>query len=286
MNVATAPPTYQVSTEDVEYLRVGDVALLARLYRPSGPGPFPAVVGVHGGAWTGGDRLNNALLDDAIAAAGAVVLALDFRLAPASPYPAAVADINFGIRWLKANATHLASRPEWVGAVGSSSGAHQMLLNALRPEDARYTALTAPELAGIDASVSYAVACWPIADPLARYHMAQTRGIDKLVKSHQDFFGDEAAMTEANPQLILERGEKVSLPPLMVIQGTNDDNVTPDMAEKFVRAYRVAGGRAVYESFYGMPHAFVTREPEEAHSRRAVRLVADFVRSCGGSAER
>jgi acetyl esterase len=286
MNVAALPPNFQVTTEDIEYLRVGDTALLARLYRPSGAGPFPAVVGIHGGAWTGGDRLNNALLDEAIAAAGAVVLALDFRMAPKSPYPASVADINFGIRWLKANAARFDSRPEWVGAVGSSSGGHQMLLNALRPDDARYTALTAPELRGVDASVSFAVACWPIADPLARYHMAQAEGIAKLVKSHQDFFGNEDAMTEANPQLILERGEKVTLPPLMVIQGTNDDNVTPDMAEKFVRAFRIAGGRAVFESFDGMPHAFVTREPDEAHSRRAVRLVTDFVRSCGGSAER
>jgi acetyl esterase len=284
MNVMADPPRYEVTTEDIEYLRIDDVPLLARLYRPRGNGPFPAVVGVHGGAWTGGDRLNNALLDQAVAAAGVVVLALDFRLAPQWRYPAPVADINFGVRWLKANASRLGSRAEWVGAVASSSGGHQMLLNALRPGDPRYAALPLPGHEDVDAAIAYAVACWPIADPLARYRMAQARGVDRLVASHDAFFVDAATMAEANPQMILERRERVGLPPLLLLQGTNDDNVTPEMAEKFVIAWRAAGGRAVYETFEGMPHAFVTREPEAAASRRAVRLVIDFVRTLGSSA--
>jgi len=284
MNVMADPPRHEVTTEDIEYLRVDDMPLLARLYRPRGDGPFPAVVGVHGGAWTGGDRLNNALLDEAVAAAGVVVLALDFRLAPQSRYPAPVADINYGVRWLKANAARFGSRAEWVGALASSSGGHQMLLNAMRPGDPRYAALPLRGFEAIDAAIAYAVACWPIADPLARYRMAQARGIDRLVASHDVFFGDEAAMAEANPQMILERRELVRLPPLLLLQGTNDDNVTPEMAEKFVIAWRAASGGAVYETFEGMPHAFVTREPEAAASRRAVRLVIEFVRSLGGSA--
>jgi acetyl esterase/lipase len=284
MNVMTDPPRYEVTTEDIEYLRIGEVSLLARLYRPRGDGPFPAVVGVHGGAWTGGDRLNNALLDQAVAAAGVVVLALDFRLAPQWRYPAPVADINFGVRWLKANAPRLGSRAEWVGAVASSSGGHQMLLNAMRPGDPRYAAIPLSGHEGIDASIAYAVVCWPIADPLARYRMAQARGIERLVANHDAFFGDEATMTEGNPQMILDRRDPAKLPPLLLLQGTNDDNVTPEMAEKFVLAWRAAGGRAAYEVFEGMPHAFVTREPNAAPSRRAVRLVIDFVRSLGGAA--
>jgi acetyl esterase len=289
MNVEAGPPNYEVTTEDIEYLRLGDMPLLARLYRPRGAGPFPAVVGVHGGAWTSGDRLNNAILDEAVAASGAVVMAVDFRLAPQFPYPAAIADINFGIRWLKANAARLGSRPDWVGAVGSSSGGHQMLLTALRPLDAHYAGTMAPDVAGFDAAINYAVACWPIADPLARYRMAQARCIDRLVKSHDDFFGSEAAMMQANPQLILERvqserGARISLPPLLVLQGTNDDNVTPDMAAKLAAAWRAAGGSATLEFFDGMPHAFVTREPETTHARRAIKLVVDFVRSRGAAA--
>jgi acetyl esterase/lipase len=236
---------------------------------------------VHGGAWTSGDRTNNAAIDQALAAAGTVVMALDFRIAPRWPYPASVADVNFGIRWLKAHAAQFDTRPDWVGAVGSSSGGQQMLLNALRPRDPRYAAATAPDLTGVDAEIAYAVACWPISDPLARYHMARTRGNERLVQAHNDFFGTEDAMREGNPQLILERGESVSLPGLLLLQGTKDDNVTPDMAQRFTAAYRAAGGAVVLETFEGEPHTFVTKEPGSAASLRAIELMRGFIAQRG-----
>jgi len=281
MNAPARTALMDVAIEDVEYQRIGGEPLLARLYRPKdrvgGAGPFPAVVGVHGGAWTSGDRNNNQAIDQALAAVGVVVLALDFRLAPQAPYPASVADVNYGVRWLKAHAAEFASRPDWVGAVAGSSGAHQMLLSALRPRDARYAAATTSEVAGIDADISYMVACWPIADPLARYRMAVARGNERLVKAHHDYFGSEDAMREGNPQLILERGENVRLPSLLLLQGTKDDNVTPDMAEKFAATYRARGGRVQWETFPDQPHTFVTREPSSAESLRAIELIRGFV---------
>src|SRR5262245_12818044 len=121
---------YQV--EDLEYQRQNGKPILARLYRPQGKGPFPAVCEVHGGAWTGGDRLNNVDIAKALAADGVVVLSLDFRMPPEAPYPTAVADVNLGIRWLKAHATEFGSTPERVGGLGTSSGGHLLLLNVLR----------------------------------------------------------------------------------------------------------------------------------------------------------
>jgi acetyl esterase len=277
MTAVTDLATYDVTSEDIEYQRIDGEPLLARLYRPRGSGPFPAVVGVHGGAWTSGDRTNNAVIDQALAAVGVVVLALDFRIAPRWRYPASVADVNFGIRWLKAHATQFDTRADWVGAVGSSSGGQQMLLNALRPRDPRYTAATAPSLAGVDAELAYAVACWPISDPLARYQMAKSRGNERLVQAHHDFFGTEDTMREGNPQLTLERGEKVSLPSLLLLQGTKDDNVTPDMAQRFAAAYRGAGGQVVLETFADQPHTFVTKEPTSPASLRAIELIRSFV---------
>lgn len=71
--------------------------LLARVYRSlSGP-LHGALVDVHGGAWTSGDRLNNAAIDRALAARGFLVAAIDFRLAPAATYPASVTDVNLAI---------------------------------------------------------------------------------------------------------------------------------------------------------------------------------------------
>lgn len=282
MDSGTLAQRYETFTEDVEYRRVGGEPLLARLYRPRGSGPFPAVIGVHGGAWTSGDRLNNAVIDEALAAAGVVVMALDFRLAPRAPYPASIIDVSYGIRWLKARATSFGSRADWVGAVGSSSGGHQTLLAVMRPDDPRYEA--APELGESSGTVDYVVACWPICDPLARYRMAQARGNERLVQAHKDFFHDEESMREGNPQLLLERGEKVSLPSLLILQGTKDDNVTPEMAPRFAAAWRAAGGQAVLETFADQPHTFVTKEPASEASQRALAAICSFVRRRGRQA--
>ena len=192
----SAAKIHDVIIEDIEFGRAGDVALIARLYRPRDATGFPAVVEVHGGAWTGGDRFNNVVIHNAVAASGTAVLALEFRLAPASPYPGPVADVNLGIRWLKANIARLGGDPTKVGGLGTSSGGHLLLLNMLRPRDPRYAAVELSNSADVDARLDYVVVCWPIADPLARYKMARETGNERLVKNHHAFFGDEATFSE------------------------------------------------------------------------------------------
>jgi acetyl esterase len=268
-----------VVIEDVEYGRVGDVPLSARLYRPRGASGFPAIVDVHGGAWTGGDRLQNAAMHDVIAAAGTAVLALDFRLAPASPYPASVSDVNLGIRWLKANITRWGGDNKRVGGLGTSSGGHQLLLNLLRPLDPRYAASKLPNFEDVDASLTYIVVCWPISDPLSRYTMAKETGNERLVRNHLAFFGNEEAMIEANPQRILESSVALELPPALLIQGTADANVTPDMADRFADAYAKAGGEITLRKFEGEPHTFISQDPAKPASIEAMYLITDFIRS-------
>jgi len=273
--------THSVQQRDIEYLQHGDLRLLARLYQPDGPGPFPAVVEVHGGAWTSGDRFSNVAIDAALARAGVVVLALDFRMPPEGVYPATVADVNFGIRWLKAHADQFHSRPDLVGGIATSSGAQTLLLNVLRPNDPRYAAIPLAEAPATDATLQFVAVGWPIADPLARYRMAKERGNQRLVSAHDSYWRSEDAMAEGNPQLILERGEATSaLPPLLVIQGTNDDNVTPDMADRFVAAYRAAGGSAELHTFVGQPHSFI-KEPLSPVGSEALGYIIDFVTKQG-----
>jgi acetyl esterase/lipase len=269
---------HDVIIEDIEFGRAGDVPLIGRLYRPRDVTGFPAIVEVHGGAWTGGDRLNNVVMHNAVAAAGTAVLAIEFRLAPAAPYPAGIADVNLGIRWLKANIARLGGDPTKVGGLGTSSGGHQLLLNVLRPHDPRYAALTLANSPDVDAGLAYVVVCWPISDPVARYKMARETGNERLVKNHHAFFGDEAAMAEASPQRILESGEAPRLPPALLIQGTADANVTPDMADRFAAAYAKAGGRITLRKFEGEPHTFVSVNPESPASVEALRLITDFIR--------
>lgn len=277
MSGAQGEPTYPFEASDLEYQRRDGTPLLARVYQPAGAGPFPAMVDVHGGGWTSGTRLQNAVICEALAAAGVVVASLDFRVPPEAMYPASIADVNLGIRWLKANASRFRSRADLVGGIGSSSGAHQLLLAAFRPRDSRYAALPGPGAPNFSATLAFIVACWPVADPLARYRMAKLKGIDTLLRNHAAYWPGEEAMQEGNPQQILERGEARDLPPLLILQGTNDDNLTPDMADRFAAAYREAGGEVTLEKFEGQPHTFITKDPASAASARALALIKAFV---------
>ncbi len=141
---ASTPGTYEIDVQDIEYLRHGDKALLARLFKPRGAGPFPLMVELHGGAWCRGDRLGDTAINEPLAKSGVVVAALDFRMPPDAAYPGSFADINYAIRWLKTKAVELGSRPDMVGSMGNSSGAHQAMLGGMRPRDPRYAALPLP----------------------------------------------------------------------------------------------------------------------------------------------
>jgi acetyl esterase/lipase len=261
--------------EHIVYASPDGVDLLATIYRPAGPGPHPAVLEVHGGAWVNGDRFNNVSIAEHLAASGILCVSIEFRMPPQAIYPVPVADVNYAIRWLKAHAAELGSRADLVGVLGTSSGGHLALLNVLRPDDARYAAAPLP---GVDASVAFAVACWPVADPLTRYRTMVARGVERLVAAHDRFWPNEAAMDEGSPQGILERGQAVRTPPVLIMQGTADDNLTPDMAIRFADAYARAGGKIALTMFPGMPHAFIPQDPTAPDAVRALGLIVDFIR--------
>ena len=115
--------THEFDVDDVEYLRHGDKPLLARVFKPRGEGPFPALVECHGGAWCMSDRTTERLRHQAMASRGIVSIALDFRSGDTDPYPSSVADINYAVRWAKLNARALKTRPELVGLSGHFNGA-------------------------------------------------------------------------------------------------------------------------------------------------------------------
>ncbi|MGE4047145.1 MAG: alpha/beta hydrolase [Acetobacteraceae bacterium] len=268
-----------IETRDIEFHRPAGVPLLARIYRPEGEGPFPGVLEVHGGAWTSGDRFNNVSIAEDLAANGILVMSIDFRMPPVARYPDTVVDVNHGIRWLKAHAMEYGSRADLVGGLGTSSGGHLLLLNALRPRDPRYAATAMPG-SDVDASLRFGIVCWPVADPLTRYRVMQQRGNDRLVQAHNQFWPSEADMEEGSPQHILDRGEAVSLPPMLIMQGTADSNLTDDMAERLAGSYRRRGGSITYESFPDQPHAFIPNAPTAPDSVRALEMIRAFIRGC------
>lgn len=269
MAVVTLDPTrrYEVDFRDVEYLHHAGETYLARICQPKGDGPFPLLMFVHGGAWNSGTRMNNGWLCEPLAASGMVVVSIDFGLAPAHPYPEPLTHINYGVRWAKAHAQELNADATRVGALGSSSGGHQSMMTALRPTDPRYAAIPMTEAPEVDASLAYVVGCWAILDPHARYLFAQETGREELVKRTENYFRTADAMLEGNPRMIVERREPATLPPTLIIQGTEDTNVTPALQKHFQETYRAAGGECELHVFEGMPHGttqWPAKETEEA----------------------
>lgn len=101
----------------IETLEI-DGGIRVRIYTPAAPAPRPAMVFFHGGGWVVCDLDTHDVACTAIARrAGAVVVAVDYRLAPEHKFPAAVDDCYAATVWVAANAASLGVDPArvWVG---------------------------------------------------------------------------------------------------------------------------------------------------------------------------
>jgi len=268
---------FEVDVRDVEYQHQAGKAWLARIYQPQGTGPFPTIVDVHGGAWHNGDRTNNAGIDRALAAKGIVVAALDFRQPPEAGYPASICDVNLAVRWLKAHAAEFNGRAV-IGAFGNSSGGHQVVLNALRPRHANYSALPLPNHPEINASLAYVIAGWPVIDPLYRFHFAKEFNHQEHIKAHIDYWRTEEAMAEGSPQKIVEHGEQVDLPPILMLLKANDRNHPLEMQERFIASYRKRGGAIEVHTFDGLPEHRMVPSPAQPETMRVIDTITAFIR--------
>jgi acetyl esterase/lipase len=244
--------------------------LMARIYQPKAPGPFPTVLDLHGGAWNRKDRLAEEPMDRALAASGLLVVAVDLTVAPEAPYPACVQDANYAARWLKANAQRWNGDGSKIGIYGSSSGGHVAELLALRPGDPRYNSIPLAGRPDIDATVAWVAMRSPVSNTFARYENAERRRNEGMIKNNKVFFSPWETIHEANPQEILERKEKVALPPLLIMQGALDDNVLPEMQEKFAKTYRAAGGVCEYRLFENSVHEWVAEPGPQTDKAREV----------------
>jgi acetyl esterase len=250
--------SFDYTVGDFNYIEHKDGPQRLRLFMPVGPGPFPLVVDLHGGAWCNQDLKDCEPRDLILVRNGFAVAALNFRHA-GSGYPTSLVDINYAVRWLKAHAAKLNLRADAVGLSGTSSGGHLAMLAAMRPTDPRYTAVASPDGATVDASVRAVVMQWPVINPLSRYRNALQQKnaanppawVGDIPSRHDLYWKTEAAMEEGNPIMLLERGEKAQLPPALWIQGRPDpvhDYKDPvgtfdgNEPERFAHNYRKAGG--------------------------------------------
>jgi len=264
---------FDLKVSEVEFRRTaGGRMLMARIYQPQGAGPFPVLLDLHGGAWNNKDRRAEEPMDRAIAASGVLVVAIDMTLAPEAPYPACVQDANYSVRWLKSKAAEWNGDPSNLGVYGSSSGGHVAELLGMRPRDARYNAIPLPANPHLDATVAYVATRSPISDPYARYQQAEKMQRARMIQNNKIYFNPWETIYEGNPQRILERREAVSLTPLLIMQGSLDDNVLPAVQEKFAAAYRSAGGDCELHIFEGSEHEWVAKPgPQTDRAREMVK---------------
>jgi acetyl esterase/lipase len=281
-------------TEDYEYLSVLGETLFVRITRPSGPtGKLPLVAELHDGAWCTGDRTVNEPIARALAERGVIVASLDFRAPPSGSYPTAIADVNYGIRWLRAHAAALGTRPDLVGVMGTSSGGHMALLNAMKPDLEPYGP-TAGDAASTAATVAYVVAVSPIVCPYQHHEYLVGLlwsltdigyPVDQTVEHGLRFWSSAELTREGSPMVTLERREPVELPDLFAFQSTDDQLHPSLLLDEFVSLYRECGGRVDVRFVEGGPYDALRTQPNSAVAQAAFDQIAAFIHEHTGDRE-
>jgi acetyl esterase/lipase len=194
---------------------------LLDLYLPDAqlhPGPRPTAVFIHGGGWTGGSRGDARARPeiDELVARGYAVAALDYRLAPAAPFPAALDDVRCAVRFLRAQASRWSLDPQRLVAWGSSAGGHlAALLAYTRPEDGLGTPVS--EWAGVSHQVRAVALLWAPLDLPALLAGAASSTWTPI------FGSDAAALARYSPN----RYARAASPPTLLVHGTRDVLVSP-----------------------------------------------------------
>lgn len=110
---------------DLVYARYGQREMQLDLWRPKAAArPLPAIICIHGGGWSKGNRSSMATLAQALAAKGYATATISYRLSGEAKFPAAIEDCKAAVRWLRANAERYGIKRDAIGVTGMSAGGH------------------------------------------------------------------------------------------------------------------------------------------------------------------
>jgi acetyl esterase/lipase len=258
-------PAGQRST--VQYCRPDAVPLAMDIYSPPATrrtGKAPVVLYLHGGGFILGGRrpvgvgaalANNdgALfppLQRGLNDVGFVVASADYRLPPATSWPAQLEDAKCAVRFLRAHATELGIDPARIGVWGSSAGAQLSCLLGLAGPDAGFdTGQYADQPSTVQAVVDMfgCVDLTDIADsdPVLRVSIRLALG------------GSTEAHRAASPGRYLTR-PRTGLPPFLILQGTADSAAVPRHTARLVQQLNAAGVPVTLVEVQGAAHSLTT----------------------------
>ena len=234
--------------EDVVIARpAGDSALRARAYRPRALEPVGALLWLHGGGWCVGDldgfdRVCRSLCN----AAGAIVVSVDYRLAPEHPYPAAVEDADLAVAWATSHgARQLGFDPERVAIGGDSAGGNLATVAALHaPGALRAQLLVYPVVDAAMDSESYR--------EFADFTLL-TR--DAMAWCWRTYLGGDQARGSEVDASPLRAGDLSGAPAAFVAVAGHD--VLHDEGVAYARALSEAGVDVELRTYDDMPHGFI-----------------------------
>jgi acetyl esterase len=248
----------------------GDIPV--RAYVPAGgEAPRPIVVWLHGGGWMiGSADTYRAPVRRLANASGAVVLSVDYRLAPEHPYPAAVEDALAAVRWATAEGARVGGDPARVAVAGDSAGGNlaAVVARRLRSEvDLRLQALVYPVTDAGIATPSFRA----FADRFGLTAAQMRRFWDVYLD------GADGADPDASP---LREPDLSGVAPAWVL--TADHDVLRDEGEAYAAALERAGVPVSLTRWPGTIHGFLRWQKAAAVSRRAVDALGEALRAALG----
>lgn len=242
----------------------------ARVYRPEAEGPLPTVLFLHGGGFVIGDLDTHDLACRTIARdSRAVVVSVDYRLAPEHPFPAAVEDTLAAAHWMVEHLEELGGSDR-TGVAGDSAGGNLAAVAAQHLRDAGHP-LTAQLL------------IYPVTEMGADTESFRDNAEGYFLDAEtMAWFGrqyagpDTSAVDPTDPRLSPRLGELAGLAPAVVVTAQFDP--LRDDGDAYAKALAEAGVHVEHRRFTGLIHGFVDMG---RHSPAADAAVAETCRLFG-----
>lgn len=231
--------------KDVAYLP-SDRKEKADLYLPvESAERHPAVVIIHGGGWTGGDKgaTREINIGTNLALRGYVGMSINYVLSTSNrvTWPQNLHDCKTAVRWLRKNADRLKIDPDHIGVIGGSAGGH---LSAMLGVTGEKDGLDPKSPYGeFSCRVQCAVDLYGPADLLGRRDHAM---LGKTRAEAPELY------RAASPVNYVDKDD----PPILILHGTADKTVDIEQSKLFARALEKAGARHELVIVEGAPHTF------------------------------